>query len=823
MKKLLAALLAAVLVLTSGIVTVFATQSNGASTLAATQPSGLATRTKEEIIQKYQDLMPDLNESITNVIPPSATAPYEAGQISDLDLQAGLDMVNLIRFVAGLQDNVTLDAAYTSQAQHASVLVAANDALSHAPAKPSGMEDTFYNLGYQGAASSNLGAGYRNPAASVLQGYMDDSDVNNLPMMGHRRWVLDPAMGKTGFGFIYAGGYGSYTAMRTMDTTYQSARSTTNYVAWPAPLTPIELYQYTPAFNVTFYSRDYEINPADIKVNIYSTLEKTNYTFATVSDATQLTPEEIRDLNNPLFVNSDSYGGTSTSIIFMPATSGQAHRFAEGDTLEIYIYGIKQNGAEIPFEYTVELFSAENPVKTVTAIAVDSTGGTVDYIEGQTFSLSGLNLKVTYSDGSNATIPLTEDMLANLPDMNTVGQQNITVTYEGQTTTLTVNISAKQPQSMTLTPPTKLTYKEGEALDLTGASLQVTYNDGTNSTVTVTEDMVTGYDANQTGQQTLTVTYGTLTETFNVTVNARQLKGIQLIPPNKLTYQVGEALDLTGATLLLTYDNSTTDMITVTPDMVSGYNSATEGVQTLTVTYNGFTENFDVTVSAKQLRSIAVTPPTKTIYKVGEALDLTGASLLLTYDDQSTDTIPVTENMITGYDPAVTGLQQVTVSYGNFTDTFEVTVNAKQLHSIAVTPPTKTTYKEGEALDLTGASLLLTYNDGTTETMALAANTADVVITGYDAAVIGPQTVTVSYGSFTTTFTITVNESNAPQAMTGTPPVDTAAQQMGAALTSPQTGDAANHRFWIITAAVSAMAMAMAAAGIVLKKKARSK
>ena len=51
-----------------------------------------------------------------------------------------------------------------------------------------------------------------------------------------------------------------------------------------------------------------------------------------------------------------------------------------------------------------------------------------------------------------------------------------------------------------------------------GLTVEATYSDGSTSVVTVTSDMVSGFDSSVAGTQTLTVTYGDCTATFDVEV-----------------------------------------------------------------------------------------------------------------------------------------------------------------------------------------------------------------------------------------------------------------------------------------------------------------
>ena len=60
--------------------------------------------------------------------------------------------------------------------------------------------------------------------------------------------------------------------------------------------------------------------------------------------------------------------------------------------------------------------------------------------------------------------------------------------------------------------------------------------------------MVSGYDKEKLGEQTIKVTYGGEEATFKVTVKD-YVKDIILVNPDKTEYQYGESLDLTGGSV----------------------------------------------------------------------------------------------------------------------------------------------------------------------------------------------------------------------------------------------------------------------------------
>lgn len=78
-----------------------------------------------------------------------------------------------------------------------------------------------------------------------------------------------------------------------------------------------------------------------------------------------------------------------------------------------------------------------------------------------------------------------------------------------------------------------------------------------------------------------------------VTVTKIEMKS----EPSKLSYNVNELLDLTGAKITVTKSDLSTEDIDVTTSMISGFDSSIAGTKTVTVTYEGQTTSFDVTVT----------------------------------------------------------------------------------------------------------------------------------------------------------------------------------------------------------------------------------
>ena len=82
-----------------------------------------------------------------------------------------------------------------------------------------------------------------------------------------------------------------------------------------------------------------------------------------------------------------------------------------------------------------------------------------------------------------------------------------------------------------------------------------------------------------------------------------KIKGISLnTEPNKKDYQYGEDIDVTGATIKV-IKTSGVHIVTVTKDMISGYDANKSGKQTITITYGGYTTSFDVFVKEKSAQN----------------------------------------------------------------------------------------------------------------------------------------------------------------------------------------------------------------------------
>lgn len=411
--------------------------------------------------------------------------------------------------------------------------------------------------------------------------------------------------------------------------------------------------------------------------------------------------------------------------------------------------------------YTCGMCGGTGIVKGLERIEITQLPEKLTFLEGKDeLSVIGGKITLYYDDNTSQMMDIIPSMITGF-DNTIVGSQTLTVIYNGKTATYNIEIISKELESIELIDNgLKKEYLEGkDQLNITNGTIRLHYNNGTYSDIALTAGMVSGFNNTVVGEQILTVTYSNFTDSYNIEIIAKTLESIEVTTlPNKTNYLVGkDSFSAEGGKVTLYYNNDTSDIIDLNSSMVSGFSNQTVGVKTLTVTYKGKTDTFNITVDEKTLTSISVTAkPNKLSYLEGESFSKTGLVVTAYYDNDTS--AAVSNYSISGYS-TTPGTKTITVTYNGKTDTFTVTVLAKSLSSIAVTTkPSKLTYTEGEAFDKSGMVVTAYYNNNTSGVVT------DYTVSGYTSTP-GTKTITVTYGGKNATFTVTV-KSGVPQSVT---------------------------------------------------------
>ena len=455
---------------------------------------------------------------------------------------------------------------------------------------------------------------------------------------------------------------------------------------------------------------------------------------------------------NIYYLDIDKNGENSTSVVYKFKLRVKSdisdNKSVSFDLSDSSIF--KQFNTPDKFTYTTIPTTVNVIAKELSSIEVSKNPDKINYFTGSNdIDVTGGKVKLMYSNGTSEEIDMTSDMCSKV-DLSSAGTKTVTVTYQGKTTTFEVVVADKKAVSMTLNGVDGKSIIEGTKLDVVGMSADITYDDGSVENVALTDDMVS-YDNSKVGQSTATVKVAGLTKTFTFDVVAKTLEKIEVTTqPDKIRFFLNKTVDFSGAKITASYNNGTTEVVDVTSDMCSSVDTSTLGEKTVTVTYQGKTATFKVYVVDKTAQSLELNGVTGKSVTEGMKLDVTGMTAVIRYDDGSSKTVDITEDMLT-YSTDKTGQATVRVSVEGLTKEFTINVVAKKAVSVKLSGIDNKSVVEGMKLDLTGINAEVTYDNGTKETVKVAEN-----MVAYNTDKVGNSEATVKIGDITEKFAFTV-------------------------------------------------------------------
>jgi len=259
--------------------------------------------------------------------------------------------------------------------------------------------------------------------------------------------------------------------------------------------------------------------------------------------------------------------------------------------------------------------------------------------------------------------------------------------------------------------------------------------------------------------------------------SGKELTGISIGAFAKTEYFLGEELDLKNAQIVVTYADGWSKKVDITSDMVNGFVSTQEGVQTVSVSFEGFTAQIEVTVLPLSIQSIdvievddagKVTAARPLRVVEGGEPDYTNISLRVNYESISVIKKNLLSSMISGYSsancPPRDDPYEMTITYGGKTARFYLYVVEKSVEKLLIKTenmPIKRTYyynnpqfnnsisnynygKSGEesisvvqglryteTFDPTGLKITVLYNNGTEELVDYASIDPDDIKISY--------------------------------------------------------------------------------------------
>lgn len=201
---------------------------------------------------------------------------------------------------------------------------------------------------------------------------MGDGDASNIDRVGHRRWCLNPSMGKTGFGSVW-GPNGCYSAMYSFDKSNTS--SGVSVVAWPAQNMPTEYFAANSPWSIS---------------------RSTAFDSGATVKLTRTSDQKVWNFASPGTTGADGYYNISNAgygqtgcLIFRPS---DITGYYEGDSYQVQV---TENG-QVVIEYTVDFFDIDTTSDDVT-VNLSASSGKID-VAADSYYWSGP--KITLSDSS---------------------------------------------------------------------------------------------------------------------------------------------------------------------------------------------------------------------------------------------------------------------------------------------------------------------------------------------------------------------------------------------------------------------------------------
>ncbi len=334
---------------------------------------------------------------------PALTAPYAPGRLTPALAEAALDRLNFLRALAGL-DPVRADDSLDALAQHAAALLAAQRLVSHAPPRPDDMDDAFFSQAAEGAANCSLASfNWFEPAlaADSMDWFALDDTPANLGDLAHRRWLLCPAMGRTGFGLALDAEGRSYVALYVTDA---SAPSDYDLIRWPAPgAFPAELMRRETPWSISPNPAKYDLQASRPRVLLEELVSGARWDSALAgSDPAQ---------GGYFLVSEHGYGG-GPAIIFRPDLMefpALEDGYEQNQAWRVTLEGLAgPDGTALPpVVYTVEMAS----LTPIDPASVELTSRSLTLRAGETADVDAV-VYPRWADDLSCTLSTSDESVA---------------------------------------------------------------------------------------------------------------------------------------------------------------------------------------------------------------------------------------------------------------------------------------------------------------------------------------------------------------------------------------------------------------------------
>ena len=436
----------------------------------------------------------------------------------------------------------------------------------------------------------------------------------------------------------------------------------------------------------------------------------TNYTLDTAGMTLEYLENDVVSFAG-IKVTAHSFYGKTAQVDFADLT------FVHEDNLTATV-GNKSVTVKVG---DVEIGSFLIKVGDIPTASANTQGVDLSYRVGETVSLNGLTLTLTYTDGTPSEIVTNFEKVTILEGLTaTAGTKTIVVKciFEGIELFAQFDITV-HGFTYKVTAPTKTDYIAGDTLDLAGLKVEKDYNDG-GALVPVDFTVEQGVTATA-GRKTVAVMVdGVQVGSFSINVIANDITEMAL-SGNPSSIRLGATPDFSGITLTLTYRNGSTVTLNYSDLQIVG-DFTTAGKKTVTVNFHDAVNNaddsatFELTVYGVDHYTVDVSGM-KTEYIVGQGINHAGIKVYAHYLDGGAPELVDISRLNFGDEgaTATAGDKQILISVdGEPTGlTIGIKVSKNSAVSIEVGGDFDNKYKLNETTNFAGIIVTITYLDGT--------------------------------------------------------------------------------------------------------------
>ena len=366
---------------------------------------------------------------------------------------------------------------------------------------------------------------------------------------------------------------------------------------------------------------------------------------------------------------------------------------------------------------------------------IDATDVKKDYLVGDTVDFAGIKVSEIMTDNSVVAI----DDLTKLSyeyDANTItattGNKTIAVKYNGENAG-TITIKVDYPDVVAEKPDfsnVKTDYMKGEAVDFSGLSITLTYENGKTETVNtfnydVDLDTITGTVGTKTIKASYTDPVSSVDSDITFNINVDGIVGYRMDTKNvKKDYYRDDEVSFAGIDVVADYRFGN-DVSIAFEDLTFVHDAdltAESGTKEITVKHgDAVVGKFAINVGDIHATATPDLTNVDLSYRVGEAVSLEGLAVKVTYDNGDPEKNLTLADFTVASDisdiTSASGTKQITLKYLDDVTESEVIVYVDiTVHGITgyevIANEMKTEYIVGDTLDYTGLSILAAYSDG---------------------------------------------------------------------------------------------------------------